>query len=89
MSKAPFKPKESVQTRGSLRRRYNGRVQRGVFVHSAVNTAAPGISNTVPQLCVNPQPLHTPMQLYICLLLIIYDFTYNLYCFIYSFISHY
>lgn len=37
-------PKRSMQTRESLKRRYNGRVQRGVFVHSAVNTAAPGVS---------------------------------------------
>lgn len=53
-SKASFKRKQSVQTTKSLKRRYNGRVQRGVFVHSAVNTAAPGIS--IQSCCIISSP---------------------------------
>ena len=43
--KPVFKPEEICETVIQ----YNGRVQRGVFVHSAVNTAAPGIS--IQSLC--------------------------------------
>lgn len=50
-----------MQTTKSLKRRYNGRVQRGVFVHSAVNTAAPGISIQPTPPPVNPQPLWNPL----------------------------
>lgn len=62
MSKASFKPKESVQTTKSLKRRYNGRVQRGVFVHSAVNAAAPGISIHPPSLLIHSHS--TALQTY-------------------------
>lgn len=54
-----------MQTTKSLKRRYNGRVQRGVFVHSAVNTAAPGISiQPTPLLIHNHSgPPFTPTRL--------------------------
>lgn len=51
MSKAFFKAKETRANNEIFERGYNGRVRRGVFVHSAVNTAAPGVSIQPP---VNP-----------------------------------